>query len=140
MAIGNVVCIVYYSLRDAGNIQIPAVQVAQSSTWVGQLKKPLGIPNSINSTDGVYMVMCTATGASRNAACKIWCLFCINSIESGCCGHLLSEKCQCFPGFTAKRIFFRKTAVGNQSFKFTLPHLLAETSSVMQKMCNSEIS
>ena len=118
---GNWQCCVYiyYSLNYGGNIQILAVKVAQSSTRVGQLKRPLGIPNSINSMDGVYMVMCSATGASRNAACKIWCLFCINSIESGRCGHLLTKKCQCFPGFTAQCIFSRKR------LKIMLPHLPA---------------
>ena len=114
---------IYYSLNYGGNIQILAVKVAQSSTRVGQLKRPLGIPNSINSIDGVYM--CTATEASRNAASKIWCLFRINSIESGHCGHLLTEKCHCFPGFTAQCIFSRKNSVGDQSYKITLPHLLA---------------
>ena len=105
---------IYYSLNYGGNIQILAVKVAQSSTRVGQLKRPLGIPNSIDGMDGVYMVMCTATGASRNAAFRIW-----------CCGQLLTEKCHCFPGFTAQCIFSRKNSVGDQSFKITLPHLLA---------------
>lgn len=125
MAIGNVVCIIYYSLHYGGNIQIPAVKVLQSSTRVGQLKRPLGIPYSINIMDGVYMVMCNATGGSRNAASKIWCLFRINSIKSGRCGHLLTEKCHCFPGFTAQYIFSRKNSVDDQRLKITLPHLLA---------------